>query len=74
MFDEPKSRAAEPVQPEYKEGDSVQAVVTKVNKKERKIELSIRRYEQQQEKELLKKYSGGSGNPTLGETTGWTDE
>ena len=40
-------------------------------KKERKIELSIRRYERTQEKELLKKYSGKGGNLTLGEATGW---
>jgi small subunit ribosomal protein S1 len=58
----------------YKENDVVQAVVIKVNKKERKLELSIKRYDQQQEKELLKKYSGSTGNPTLGDATGWNDD
>jgi len=58
----------------YKEGDSVTATVLKINKKDRKIELSIRRYERGQEKELLKKYSGNKGNPTLGEATGWGEE
>lgn len=77
IFDEPKAfgtanREQQPIP--YKEGDEVQAVVTKINKKDRKIELSIRRYDQQQEKELLKKYSGHTGNPTLGEATGWTDD
>lgn len=56
---------------EYKEGDPVTAAVLKINKKERKLELSIRRYERDQEKELLKKYSGRAGGPTLAETTGW---
>ncbi len=73
MFDEEKGRPSAPEQPVYKEGDVVQAVVTKINKKERKIELSIRRFEHQLEKELLKKYSGNTGNTTLGDATGWTD-
>jgi small subunit ribosomal protein S1 len=59
--------------PAYKEGDAIQATVTKIGKKDRKVELSIRKYEKDQEKELLRKYSGSKGNPTLGETMGWED-
>jgi small subunit ribosomal protein S1 len=73
--DERPNRGAAPLlECPYKENDVVQAVVIKVNKKERKLELSIKRYDQQQEKELLKKYSGSTSNPTLGEATGWTDD
>lgn len=57
----------------YKEGETVSAAVLKVNKKDRKLELSIRRYEQDQERELLRKYSQ-STKLTLGETTGWDIE
>jgi small subunit ribosomal protein S1 len=55
----------------YKEGDQVTASVIKFNKKDRKIELSIRRYERDQERELLKKYSGKQQKTTLGDATGW---
>jgi small subunit ribosomal protein S1 len=55
-------------------GDAVSATVTRLDKKDRKIDLSIRRFEQGQEKELLKKYSGQNSKLTLGEATGWTDE
>ncbi|OVE78443.1 hypothetical protein BVX98_00340 [bacterium F11] len=55
-------------------GEDVSASVIKINKKERKIDLSIRRYEKNQEKELLRKYSSNTGRPTLGETTGWMED
>lgn len=58
---------------EYKQGDKVTAMIVKIDKKDRKIDLSVRRYERDQEKELLKKYSSESGRPTLGEATGWLD-
>ena len=57
--------------PVFKEGDAITASVLKINKKDRKVELSIRRYEKDQERELLKKYSGNDARPTLGEATGW---
>ncbi len=60
--------------PGLKEGDTVSASVIKVDKKERKLELSIRRYERDQEKALLRKYSGSGAKLTLGETTGWEEE
>lgn len=64
-----------PVKPhEYKVGDEISASVIKINKKDRKIDLSIRKYDRVQERELLKKYSGQKGNPTLGEATGWMEE
>ncbi len=59
--------------PQIKEGDEITATVIKILKKDRKIELSIRKYEREQEKELLRKYSGQQGNPTIGEATGWSD-
>jgi small subunit ribosomal protein S1 len=65
-------RSAEPSVPQV--GDTVTAVVTKIEKKERRIELSIRRYEKEQEKSLLRKYSGSGGTYTIGETTGWGKE
>ena len=49
------------------------ATVQVLSELERKVELSIRRYEREQERELLKKYSGNSARPTLGEATGWDD-
>lgn len=58
----------------YKEGDEVMASVIKINKKERKIDLSIRRFERDQERQLLKKYSGKNDRLTIGEATGWTEE
>lgn len=58
----------------YKEGEAVTASVIKIDRRERKIELSIRRYEKDQERELLKKYSGKNDKLTLGETTGWQEE
>lgn len=74
IFSDPEDRfKKEPVESPYKEGEKIQAVVSKVNRKERKLELSIRRFEQQEERDLLKKYSGHTSNPTLGEATGWTD-
>ncbi len=75
MFSEVKRRDQEEhlVDPQFKEGDVVTATVIKINKKERKLELSIRKYEREQERELLRKYSGQQGNPTLGEATGWSD-
>ncbi len=75
MFDDRSSRDKSAAQiPAYKEGDKVTASVIKIQKKERKIELSIRKYEKTQEKELLKKYSGKNETFSLGETTGWTDD
>ncbi len=51
----------------YKEGEAITATVIKINKKDRKIDLSIRRYDRDQEKELLKKYSGKNDRATLGD-------
>jgi small subunit ribosomal protein S1 len=72
MFEDRNDRSAKPSPTaSYKEGDAITASVLKINKKDRKIELSIRKYEKNQEKELLKKYSGKNDKLTLGETTGW---
>lgn len=66
--------APEMAAPEFKVGENIQASVLKINKKDRKVELSVRRFERTQEKELLRKYSGQQGRMTLGQATGWTDE
>jgi ribosomal protein S1 len=57
----------------YKEGDAVTASILKINKKDRKIDLSIRRFEKNEERELLKKYSGKNDRMTIGDVTGWND-
>jgi len=49
----------------YKEGDAVQGRWSLSSKKRKKKLIAIRRYEQDSERELLKKYSGQTGNPTL---------
>jgi small subunit ribosomal protein S1 len=51
----------------------VTAVVTKLQKKSKRIDLSIRKYDQQQERQLLKRYQGGQEGMTLGEMTDWED-
>jgi len=72
--DDKKKERTDPADvPQYKEGDTVTASVLKINKKERKLELSIKKFEREQEKELLRKYSGQQGSPTIGEATGWSD-
>ena len=59
--------------PTFTEGETITAAVLKINKKDRKVELSVRRYEREQERELLKKYSGNVARPTLGDATGWDE-
>jgi len=78
MFAEEGSRwenqenpSAAPVKPTLTVGQKISAVIIKVLKRERKLELSIGRYEKNQQRELIKKYTGSSERPTLGETTGW---
>jgi small subunit ribosomal protein S1 len=71
-FSDNRNNQNNQVQHDFKEGDPITATVLKVSRKERKLDLSIRKYEQQEEKELLKKYSQKS-SLTLGETTGWND-
>lgn len=50
-----------------KEGDEVEAKIIKIDKRDRKIEASIRKLELDREKELVKKYSNQNDMPTLGE-------
>ncbi|HRY30366.1 MAG TPA: S1 RNA-binding domain-containing protein [Elusimicrobiota bacterium] len=45
--------------------------VLKTQKKSRRIEISIRKYEHDQERKLIKKYAGGKDRITLGEMTAW---
>ncbi len=54
-------------------GQTVSAVVTKLQKKSKRIDLSIRRFDQQQERKLLKQYQGGGEGLTLGEMTEWEE-
>lgn len=58
---------------DIKVGDAITATVVKMDKKTRKVDLSVRKYEKGQERELLKKYSDNAARPTLGEATGWND-
>jgi small subunit ribosomal protein S1 len=74
IFDDKFSRDKNQQAPSFKEGESITASVLKINRKERKVELSIRKYEKSQEKELLKKYTGKTDRPTLGDALGWNDD
>jgi small subunit ribosomal protein S1 len=74
MFGERSDRKERAVVPsDIKVGDPITATVVKIDKRDRKIDLSIRKYEKGQEKELLKKYSDNNNRPTLGDATGWND-
>jgi small subunit ribosomal protein S1 len=66
-----KERAVVPA--DIKVGNPITATVIKIDKRDRKVDLSIRKYEKGQEKELLKKYSDDNNRPTLGDAIGWTD-
>jgi small subunit ribosomal protein S1 len=48
-------------------GQEVEGSIIKVDIKERKLEMSIRKYEKAQEKELIKKFSSNDEKPTLGD-------
>jgi len=48
-------------------GQEVEGIIIKVDLKERKLEMSIRKYEKAQEKELIKKFSSNDEKPTLGD-------
>ncbi|MBI4396351.1 MAG: 30S ribosomal protein S1 [Elusimicrobia bacterium] len=52
-------------------GQAVTAVVTKLQRKSKRIDLSIRKYEHKQERDLLKRYQGRKEGVTLGEMTDW---
>jgi ribosomal protein S1 len=54
-----------------KEGDDVTATVVKVQKKPRKIDISIRKHDQQEERRLLKQYRPNSEGVSLAEVIGW---
>ena len=72
---ERSERAPRAVVPsDVKVGDPITATVIKIDKRDRKVDLSIRKYEKGQEKELLKKYSDNNNRPTLGDATGWNDQ
>ena len=50
-----------------KEGEEVEAKITKVDIRDRKIEASVKKLEFDREKELVKKYANQDDKPTLGE-------
>ncbi len=50
-----------------KEGEEIEAKIIKADIKERKLEASIRKLEQAQEKELIKQFSNNDEKPTLGD-------
>lgn len=51
----------------FKVGDSVEAKVMNVEPKERKIQLSVRRLDQELQRQAVKKYSAHSPRPNLGD-------
>ncbi|MGQ0645147.1 MAG: 30S ribosomal protein S1 [Elusimicrobiota bacterium] len=53
---------------------AVSAVVVKLQRKSKRIDISMKQLEQKQEKELLKKYRGGSTRVTLGDVVQWGGE
>jgi ribosomal protein S1 len=52
-------------------GEAVAATVIKLQKKERKIEASIRRHDRDEQRTLMKKYARPSAGPTLGDAIDW---
>ena len=52
----------------FKEGQDIEAKVIKVDLKNRKIEISIKRLELERQKDLIKQYSNQNSAVTLGET------
>lgn len=50
-----------------KEGEEIEAKLIKADTRERKLEASIRKLEQAQEKELIKQFSNNDDKPTLGD-------
>lgn len=50
-----------------KEGEEIEAKITKVDVRDRKIEASVKKLEFDREKELVKKYANQDDKPTLGE-------
>ena len=54
----------------FNEGDTVEAKVTSVDKKNVKIGLSIKALEVDEEKKVLEEYSNTSGGSSLGEALG----
>jgi small subunit ribosomal protein S1 len=56
-----------------KEGQKVTASVTKLQRKGKSIEISIRKYDRQEERKLLKQYRASGDGPTLAEITEWEE-
>lgn len=50
-----------------KEGEEVEATIIKADSKERKLEISIRKFEKSMERELIKQFSSNDERPTLGD-------
>ena len=55
-------------------GEIVTATIIKLQKRERKIEASIRRYERDEQRALMKKYARPSTGPTLGDAIDWNNQ
>jgi small subunit ribosomal protein S1 len=54
-------------------GQRVAATITKVRRKERRVELSIRRHEKNEERRLLRQYQPSEDRATLGDVTEWEE-
>ena len=48
-------------------GQEVEGTIIKVDIKERKLEMSVKKFEKNQERELIKKFSSNDEKPTLGD-------
>lgn len=54
-----------------KEGDSVTACVLKVQAKPKRIDISIRKHDRDEERKLLKRYRPSQEGPSMAEVAGW---
>jgi len=50
-----------------KEGEEIEATIIKADTKERKLEISIKKFEKSMERELIKQFSSNDEKPTLGD-------
>ena len=64
-----KDKTAQNVE-NYKEGDVLEAKVTTVDKKNNKLNLSVKALEIEEEKKALEEYSSATGNSALGDALG----
>jgi ribosomal protein S1 len=67
----PSDRRREDPSELIKVGDVVTASVIRVQKKPRRIEISVRKHDQKEERRLLKHYRDSGEGVSLADVTGW---